>query len=335
MQADHVIWQTGCFTIPGTSSAATFSTPFGFLDKASDIDGTMSVADKAMDYFAAVGMIPVLDYFFDKNPIYRIGPPAFTFVTNTSLKFVQARLTGEDKHDISKPDFLDHFLEAKKTHPDIVDDRMVISYLLINMIAGADTTAIVLRAVISYTLKNPRVYKKLKKELDEANLPTPVSYKDARTLPYLDAVIQESMRIHPGIGMALERIVPPGGVTIAGHYLPAGTVVGINPWVTSIDKNVYGQDAECFRPERWLQEEDEDPEAYKERLQRMKNCDLTFGAGSHICIGKNLALLEVYKVIPTLLLLYDSGRFTTAGLCGSRGSRFDLRGGTRQAKLDY
>ena len=129
---------------------ATFSKPIGFLEKGADINDTLKVSEKALDYFALVGQIPILDFFLDKNPIIRMGPPSFSFITQLSIKFLQARLTGEDQHDPSKPDFLDKFLEAKKTHPDIVDDLMVISYFLINMIAGADTTAITLRAVIYY-----------------------------------------------------------------------------------------------------------------------------------------------------------------------------------------
>lgn len=284
---------------------ATFSRPIGFLEKAADINDTLSVSEKALDYFAVIGQIPILDFWLDKNPVFRMGPPSFSFITQLSIKFLQARLTGEDKHDPLKPDFLDKFLETKKTHPDIVDDFMVISYLLINMIAGADTTAITLRAVVYYTLKNPRVYRKLQKEIDQAGFSTPVSYKDARTLPYMDAVIREATRMHPGVGMPLERYVPEGGLNVSGYHIPQGVIVGMNPWIIGANRDVYGQDAAVFRPERWLQEEGETAAEYEARLQRMNTCDLTFGAGSRICTGKNLALFEVYKVIPTLFSLYE------------------------------
>ncbi|KAL2221180.1 putative PDA-like cytochrome P450 monooxygenase [Thermoascus aurantiacus ATCC 26904] len=259
---------------------ATFSKPIGFLEKGAYINDTLKVSEKALDYFALV------------ESIIRMGPPSFSFITQLSIKFLQARLTGEDQHDPSKPDFLDKFLEAKKTHPDIVDDLMI-SYLLINMIAGADTMAITL------------LYRRLQKELDEAGFSTPVSYKDARTLPYMDAVIREAMRMHPGVGMPLERRVPEGGLHVAGHYIPPGAMVGMNPSIVGANRDVYGQDAAVFRPERWLQEEGETAEEYEARLQRMNSCDLTFGGRSRICIGKNLALLEVYKVIPTLFSLYE------------------------------
>jgi len=121
----------------------------------------------------------------------------------------------------------------------------------------------------------------------------------------MDAVIREAMRMHPGVGMPLERRVPEGGLHVAGHYIPPGVMVGMNPWIVGANRGVYGQDAAVFRAERWLQEEGETAEEYEARLQCMNSCDLTFGGRSRICIGKNLALLEVYKVIPTLFSLYE------------------------------
>lgn len=59
--------------------------------------------------------------------------------------------------------------------------------------------------------------------------------------------------MHPAVGMLLERVVPSSGTFLAGHRFPAGTVVGINPWVAARDKAVYGDDADIFRPERWIE----------------------------------------------------------------------------------
>ena len=75
--------------------------------------------------------------------------------------------------------------------------------------------AIQLRAAVYYVLKHPPVLKKLQGELEAANLSLPISYRDAKDrLPYLDAVVKESMRLHPGVGLPLERVVPEGGVQL-------------------------------------------------------------------------------------------------------------------------
>ncbi|KAJ9229416.1 hypothetical protein DTO169E5_8872 [Paecilomyces variotii] len=289
----------------------TFSTPFGFLEKATDIGNTIMVSERALDYFAVVGQIPFLDFILDKNPIVRamdrafqLGRLGFNFITDMTINCLQERRSGSKCHSASNPDFLDKFLEEQKKHPDTVDDGRVVSYLLINMIAGADTTAITLRSVFYYILKNPQVYRQLQEEIDASKLSTPVSYKDARALPYLDAVIREAMRMHPGVGMPLERYVPESGLSANGHYIPKGVKVGINPWVTSSNRDVLGPDAEVFRPDRWLQQVDETDANYETRRKRMNRSDLAFGAGSRVCIGKNLALLEIYKTVATFVLAF-------------------------------
>ena len=70
---------------------------------------------------------------------------------------------------------------------------------------------------------------------------------------YLQACMKEAMRMHPAVGQLLERVVPDGGAALSGHWLPQGTVVGVNPWVPSRDKSTYGKDAHVYRPERWLE----------------------------------------------------------------------------------
>lgn len=61
------------------------------------------------------------------------------------------------------------------------------------------------------------------------------------------------MRLHPGVALILERIVPEGGMSVNNYYIPAGTNVGVNPAVIHHDKTIYGVDADDFRPERWLE----------------------------------------------------------------------------------
>lgn len=64
--------------------------------------------------------------------------------------------------------------------------------------------------------------------------------------------MKEAMRCHPGVSFPLERVVPEGGTILCGVHLPAGTIVGMNPAVVHHDKTIFGDDAEAFRPERWI-----------------------------------------------------------------------------------
>lgn len=182
---------------------------------------------------------------------------------------------------------------------------------MINLIAGADTTAISIRSAVYYCLKDLAVWRRLRRELAAAGLTAescPVSYKDCKGIPYLDAVVRESLRMLPGVSLSLERYVPEGGYRLpTGEFVPEGSVIGVNPYLVCRDLEVWGSDAETFRPERWFRGEEsgETEEAFKVRLQRMNDADLSFGAGSRICIGKSLALHQVHKVVATLAVLYD------------------------------
>lgn len=108
-----------------------------------------------------------------------------------------------------------------------------------------------------YLCKNPRCLQALLKEIEyveaKGELSDPVTFAEANKMPYLQACMKEAMRMHPAVGQLLERVVPPGGAVISGVWLPEGTIVGVNPWVVSRDPSVYGQDANTFRPERWLE----------------------------------------------------------------------------------
>ena len=109
-------------------------------------------------------------------------------------------------------------------------------------------------------MKQPEKLKKLLVEIDEAYkkgaISGLISDKEARALPYLNAVEKEAMRMHSSVGLILERHVPSEGTTICGQFIPGGTIVGVNPWVVQYDPDVF-PDPESFLPERWL---DADPD---------------------------------------------------------------------------
>ncbi len=153
--------------------------------------------------------------------------------------------------------------------------------------AGSDTTAIVLRSCFYYLMKNPKIYRQVIVELDAAasrgELSSPVQYAEASKLPLLCATIKEAMRLHPSVGFSLPRIVPAGGMEIAGTYIPAGWRVGMNAAVVGYNEEIFGHDAAQFRPSRWLEGD----------ATRMDKYMLVFGAGTRTCIGKNVSMRTI------------------------------------------
>lgn len=205
----------------------------------------------------------------------------------------------------SRRDFLSRFQEAGTKDPAFMDEGRVLSLTTSNVVAGSDTTAISLRAIFYNLIRHPDKMAKLRAEFDDAESKgifvhgdPLVKWNDVRELPYLSAVISESLRIHPAVGLPLERITPAGGIQICDTFIPPGTIIGCSAWLLHRDKALWGEDADSWRPERWI-------EASDTKKAEMKNSMFAFGAGARTCIGKNISYLEMYKLVPAVLRSYD------------------------------
>jgi len=160
------------------------------------------------------------------------------------------------------------------------------------LIAGSHTTAASAAAILHLLVKHQHVYKELMEELSvlgESEVPT---YEHLKDLPYLQATITEGLRCHGTNSIGLPRVVPEGGFIWKGIYIPAGVEVSIPAWTIQHTEEYWG-DPFTFRPERWL----ENPE--------LRKYDLTFGAGSRICVGKHIANMEMLVVLATFLLRFN------------------------------
>ena len=207
---------------------------------------------------------------------------------------------------LRRGDLLSMFLKAKEDRPDFFHDGRVLTMAVSMAFAGSETTAISLAAVFYYLLKNPRCHQLLLEEIDSALSSGKVldrsncliTWAESQQLPYLDACIKEAFRLHPAVGLPLERIVPAEGAEICGEHIAGGTIVGCSAWVIHRRTDIFGNDAEMYRPERWL-------EADKEARKEMDGCMFHFGMGARTCIGKNISLLEVYKLVPSFLRRFE------------------------------
>lgn len=168
--------------------------------------------------------------------------------------------------------------------------------------AGADTTAIAIRMTFLHLLSTPHAYLKLYQECMNANVPLDsiVTHSRALSLPYLQACIREGLRIYPVVAALAPKIAPPEGDTLEdGTYIPPGTEVGLASWLIYHNKAIYGADADIYRPERWI-------EASEEQAGDMKqNLELLFGYGRFKCLGQNVAMMELPKVIFELVRRFE------------------------------
>lgn len=316
----------------------TYSKRLGFIDREEDVDGIIESLDKAFDYSAVVGQMPWLDRWVGKqNPVKRIlSRWGVSQSTSATARFARERMVErleevEKKRNMGKEakkesgreegdDLMGMFLQAQRDEGSgFMTDHVVLTMATTMVLAGSDTTAASLAAVFYYLLRNENCYRRLVKEVEGAvaqgvisleGNDGVISWADAQKLPYLDACIKEAFRLHPAVGMHLERVTPPGGMEICGEFVPEGTIIGCNAWVVHRSREIFGEDVEEYRPERWLIDENlVNQEKEKQRVSEMSATLLHFGAGTRACIGRNIALLEMYKFVPSFLRRFDVSLF--------------------------
>ena len=247
--------------------------------------------------------MPSLDWYFRiKNPILHMLRP-----TSNILSFTMKQIREHESYpDAARPDFLTRFLQARDKYPDAIDEERVRDYANTNVSGGSDTTAVGLRTLVYELLNNPAIYARFMEELKaileqrdgvESN-DKPITWAESLKMTYFQACIKEALRSCPAASQILPRIVPDGGIELCGKQLPAGTVVGCNAWTVHRDKDLYGSDADVFRPERWL-------DSTSEHVRKMESLLFAFGAGSRSCIGKNIAMLEMCKFVPELFRRFE------------------------------
>ena len=164
--------------------------------------------------------------------------------------------------------------------------------------AGADPVATAIRAALLYVSSNSHISTSLQAEFSKHGLlssqshHTILPYRSLRTLPYLTAVIREALRLFPPYVGLTEKVVPKGGATTPdGRHIPAGTTIGVSIMALLRDPKVFGADVDVFRPERWILA-DETARAGMER-----STELVFSAGRYGCLGKEVGLMQVFKIV--------------------------------------
>ena len=211
-----------------------------------------------------------------------------------SRERVQKRL---DMGAIDHPDFMSYVLKYNDERGMSRDE--IDSTFSILALAGSETTATLLSGCTYYLLKNPAVYKRLSTEILTAFKDEPeITIDTTNQLPYLKAVLDESLRIYPPVPAALNRVVAAPGDTISGWFVPAGTKVGI-PQYTAHHSSRNFKDPDSFIPERWL------PEHAEEFAGDRKAVFMPFSAGNWNCIGKNLALAEMKLIMTKMVWSFD------------------------------
>ena len=188
-------------------------------------------------------------------------------------------------------DLLGMLLNAKDAETGLgMSDAQVRDEIITIFFAGHETSAMALTWAFYLIAKHPHVESKIIGEITQVlNQRTP-TFEDLPKLTYTTQVINEVLRLYPPAYLFAREAVT--DQELDGYLIPAGTLIFITPYVTHHDSN-YWQDPETFDPERFT------PENIS---KRDKDIYYPFGAGPHICIGNNLAMMEMQL---TLAMIYQ------------------------------
>lgn len=175
--------------------------------------------------------------------------------------------------------------------------NQVLTNVLLTVDAGSDTTAIALTNVLYYLIKHPKALRRLQEEvagvLSEEKV---ASYAKVKSLPYLRACLDESLRLSPPLPRGLERKTPPQGMNIMGEQIAGGITVSVSAYAAHRDPHIFPE-PDSYIPERWLDKSD--------RMKEMRAAFIPFNTGPRACIGRNITMMEQQILIATLVHRYE------------------------------
>ncbi|KAJ9181460.1 hypothetical protein P3X46_009588 [Hevea brasiliensis] len=214
--------------------------------------------------------------------------------------FVRQR-TGERKLIKNREgrDFLDALLEYKgdgEDGPDEISAHRRLIIILEMFIAGTETTSGTIEWILAELFRHSESRRKVKEELNRVVGPKrKIEESDIDELPYLQAVIKESMRLHTVLPLLLRRNTLQG-TNFMGYDIPKDTQVFINAWAIGRDPDTW-EDPLSFKPERFLGSDID----YRGQHFEL----LPFGSGRRICVGFPLAHRMLHLALASLLHSFD------------------------------
>lgn len=183
--------------------------------------------------------------------------------------------------------------------------------------AATDTTAISVEWTISELINNPGVLRRAQEEVDRVSGGKRlICEADIPNLPYINAIIKETMRLHPPITMITRKGTQ--DCVVDGYLIPKGTILCLNIWAMGRDPNIWDNPL-AFTPERFLEGKGSalDIKGHNYEL-------LPFGSGRRGCPGQPLALQELPVVIGTLVQCFTWKALDSNGKIVPEGKTIEM-----------
>ena len=294
-----------------TLTDLAFGYPFGFLTKDEDLYDYNKSSTAFFPIMELATNVPIVWKIISSRAMQAFAGPkpedrkGLGAIIGVAQKIVAERFNATEAVDKQNrdADMLDAFVKHGLSQLEVESES------ILQILAGSDSTATSIRMCLLLLLTNPVPYGKLRAEIDAAvadgNASFPViTYAETQHLTYLQAVIKEGLRLWFPLNGLVTMDSPAEGITINNVYIPGNTQVCLSKYAMLRRPDIFGEDAEMFRPERWL---DQDASNAGKLSEMERTMDLYFGVGRYMCLGKGIAMMELNKVLVELLRRFDLG----------------------------
>ncbi|KAI1452355.1 cytochrome P450 [Annulohypoxylon moriforme] len=249
--------------------------------------------------FQSISLIPMLQ-ILQSYPILgalfkMIEPKSVEKMRVSHHKYSADRMDGRLARGNDRPDVWGGILSSDGEHllslPELHTNSEVF------MTAGTETTATLLSGLTYLLLRNPRCMDIVTKEIRGAfGSNEQMSFEALARLPYLNACIEEGLRMYPPVPQGMPRAIAKGGNTVLGEWLPEGTSVSVSTTSAYRDPNNF-KDPDTFIPERWMG----DPKYEHDK----RDARQPFSFGPRNCLGMNMAWHEMRLLLAKVLFNFD------------------------------
>ncbi|KAL6569530.1 hypothetical protein OROMI_014044 [Orobanche minor] len=202
-------------------------------------------------------------------------------------------------------DLLSRFMKRKESYSDEFLQQVALNFIL----AGRDTSSVALSWFFWLVMQNPTVESEILNELCTVLIETrggddvakwieePLTFEEVDRLVYLKAALSETLRLYPSVPEDSKHVVA-DDVLPDGTFVPSGSSVTYSIYSAGRMKSAWGEDCLEYKPERWLSAS---PDGYKFAMHDSYKF-VAFNAGPRICLGKDLAYLQMKSIAAAVLL---------------------------------
>ncbi|KIA75568.1 cytochrome P450 [Aspergillus ustus] len=253
---------------------------------------------KAAGFVISTRFYPIIEFALMKCLI----PASMKKIQRDHYQQIVDKVDRRLSWELQRPDIMSHVI-GKQGELKLDSGELYATFMILTTV-GSETTATALTGTFNYLVNHsPESLRKLEAEIRGAfSSPEEITLDAVRNLPFLNAVINEGLRLCPPVPWIPPRLVPDGGRMVCGTWIAGGTPVSIQAYSINRSPTLFSKPT-SFLPERWLESSTSDPSSpfFNDNRQAIQ----PFAVGPRACLGINLAWAEMRLILAKLVFAFD------------------------------